>query len=314
MRRPLPAQGLIQGSSTVQSDAIACAKLNKANGQSVTLTNSNVVLGMWSTSTHAFTSGGTSPNAVQVTVPLTASGGNAVNMFFGRVLGVNSMNVSASAVATVGRWDVVIVIDRSSSFSLDLAQAVLGIQTILSDLKTYSPSSYMGVVSFNGVAYTNASLQQVGTNYSALTTAITGIVDCSVGGPPCSGSDLAAGMAGGIALFSASGYSPPTGTRKAIIFISDGASSITSVCLNKNLTDAQDNSLCATEAANAYKNSGISVYSLLYYHGSDSQTDISAMEALIQGNGVFINEPNASQLTADIESMLDGNFSMALVQ
>lgn len=308
------AESLPTSGSAAQTAAINCAKLNKANGQVVTLTTSNTVLGTWDTTTGAFTATTTNPNAIQVNVPLTSANGNAVNMFFGKVLGLTSANVNASAIGCAGRWDVVVVIDRSSSFAQELSTAVSGIQNVLSSLKQYCPSSYMGVVTFNGQGYTTAAMQQVGTNYSTLQSAINGIVDCQSGGPPCSGSDLAAGMAAGIALFSSSGYSPPAGTRKAIIFVSDGAANVTSQCLNNTLSDTQDNTLAATEAHNAYTNSSISVFSLLYYHGSDTQTDVNAMQALIQGQGTFLNEPTASALPADLKAIIVNNLTMQLVQ
>jgi hypothetical protein len=122
-------------------------------------------------------------------------------------------------------------------------------------------------------------------------------------------------MAGAVSLFSAAGYNPPLGTRKAILFISDGAANIGNQCLNKTLSDGQDNALAATEAQNAYNStSNISVYSLLYYHGSDNQTDINAMSALVQGTGEYIQEPDSGQLTTDIESMLMNHLAMQLVQ
>jgi hypothetical protein len=176
------------------------------------------------------------------------------------------------------------------------------------------PNSWLGVVSFNGVAYTNAALQPVGTNYSALQSDVASIVDCQLGGPPCSGSDLAEGMAAGIALFNQSNYSPPLGTRKAIIFVSDGAANVTSACTNSKLSDTQDNTLAATEAANAWNNSGISCFSLLYYHGSDNQTDVSAMQALVQGQGIYVQEATGSQLNADLQSIFISGMTMSLVQ
>lgn len=309
------ARGLPSGSSTAQTDAINCAALNKANSHAVSLTTSNVVTGTWNPTAGTFTATTTNPNAVQVRVPLTSANGNPVSMFFAKVLGISSANVNASATACAGRWDVVVVIDRSGSFEQDLSTAASGIQNVLTSLNQYSPSSYMGVVSFGGVAYTNASMQQVGTNYSALQSAINGIVDCSDGGPPCSGSDLAAGMAAGIALFSSPGYSPPAGTRQAVIFVSDGAASITSKSdPNYGLSDTQDNTLAATEASNAWTNNGISVFSVLYYHGSDTQTDVNAMQALAQGQGTFINEPTATDLPTDLQSIIVNNLSMALVK
>jgi hypothetical protein len=307
------ARGLPAGAAQVQSLAIACAGQNTANGQNVALQGSNIVLGAWNTTARTFTAlTGTAQsqaNACQISIASMPA------TFFARVLGVNSLTTGASATAGVGRWDVVLCCDRSSSFAADLAQALAGMQTVLNDMNQYTPASCLGIVTFGGVAYTTAPLQAVGANYGALQTAISGIQDCQSGGPPCSGSDLAAGMAQAVSLFSAAGYNPPLGTRKAIIFISDGAANVTNQCLNSSLSDAQDNALAATEANTACTSSNhISVYSLLYYHGSDSQTDIDAMEALVQGQGQYIQEPDASQLTADIESMLINNLSMQLVQ
>jgi Flp pilus assembly protein TadG len=306
------ARGLSSGAAQVQSLAIACAQQNTMNGQKVTLQDSNIVLGTWSPTSRSLTvltgSAQSQANACQVNVTSTPS------TFFARVFGVNSVTTGASATAGAGRWDLVICLDRSASFADDLSGAVAGIQAILSDMNQYSPLSYLGIVTFDGLGYVNAPLQAVGANYSTLNTAVIGIQDCQSGGPPCSGSDLAAGMATAVSLFSAAGYNPPLGTRKAILFISDGAASTTSKCVNSNLSDAQDNALAATEAQNAWTSSRISVYSVLYYHGSDNQTDINGMEALVEGRGQYIQEPDPSQLTADIESMLMNNLSMQLVQ
>jgi len=312
------ARVMSNGTSAVQSAVIACAAQNKANGQSITLTNSNITLGTWNATTGTFTavSGSTTPNAVQVNVPLTSANSNPVTLYFAQILGETTANVTSSAIAGGGgtRWDMVLCCDRSSSFSDDLGEAVTGMQDILSSYNTTAPTSYLGVVTFNGVGYTIASLQEVSTNYATLNTAISGIVDCANGGQPCSGSDLAAGMQTAISLFSASGYNPPAGTKKAIIFISDGAANVTSQCLNKNLSDTGDNTLAATEAANAYTNSGISVFSLLYYHGSDNSVDTNAMQALIQGQGIFLQETDPSQLPADLQTMFSTGMKPQLLK
>jgi hypothetical protein len=306
------ARGLAVSAAQVQSLATACAQQNTADGQNVALQNSNIVLGTWNTASRTFTaltgSSQAQPNACQVNLSLSPA------TFFARVFGVQSTTTGASATAGVGRWDIVLCCDRTASFATDLAQAVSGMLTVLNDMNQYTPNSCLGVVTFDGIAFTNAPLQAVGANYSTLQTAISSIVDCQSGGAPCTGSDLAAGMATAVSLFSAPGYNPPLGTRKAILFISDGAANIGNQCLNKTLTDAQDNTLAATEAQNAYSSQNISVYSLLYYHGSDDQTDIDAMEAMVQGTGEYIQEPDPTQLTSDIESMLLNNLSMQLVQ
>ncbi len=312
------ARGLGVSPAQVQTLALTAANENLANGQAIVLQDTDVVLGTWNTSTLSFTpltgSAQSTANACQVTVPLTSANGNPVNLFFAPVWGDKTANVISTAIAGVGRWDVVIVLDRSSSFEADLPTAVAGIQDILTAMNQYTPLSWLGVVTFDGVAYTNAALQPVGTNYSTLQSDIAGVQDCSVGGPPCSGSDLAEGMKAGIALFSAAGYSPPTGTRKAVIFVSDGAANVTSKCVNSSLSDAQDNTLAATEANKAWTSQGISVFSLLYYHGSDSSTDTNAMQALVQGQGTFLQEVDPSLLAGDLKTLFINNLSMSLVQ
>ncbi len=269
-------RGLAVSSTQAQTLAKACANQNTVNGQTMALQSSNVVVGTWSTTAHTFTAlAGTAAsqaNACKVNVTLTAANGNPVSMLFAGALGVHTADVTASAVAGGGRWDIVLVCDISSSFSADLAQATSGMTAVLNQINQYSPTSNLGIVTFTGQTQTVASLQPVGSNYSSLATAINNIQDCAApGGPACCGSDLAAGMATGISLFSAAGYNPPTGTRKAIIFISDGAANISGGCVNSSLSDAGDNSLAATEAQNAWTSKAINVFSLLYYHGSDSR-------------------------------------------
>jgi len=304
-------KGLTTSPSQAQSSAIACAQLNTANGKSVVLQSSNVVLGTWNTTSNTFTaltgSAQSQANACQVTVS------TPVNFFFAPVFGDKGANAVATAIAAAKRWDVVMACDISESFETDLPQAVSGMQAVLSLFNQYSPQSNIGVVTFGSQGWTNASLQPVGANYDALNTTIGDIKDCNAGGPPCGGSDLAAGMATAVSLFSAAGYSPPPGTRQAIIFISDGASNVTSKSLNWPLSDAADNTLAATEASNAWTNNGISVFSLLYYHGSDSATDTDAMEALVQGYGTFMQELNPAELSTDMQTMVLNNMPIGLV-
>ena len=80
-------------------------------------------------------------------------------------------------------------------------QRMLGLPVRQADDARFPPqarpprSRPLGVVTFDGVGYIHASLQPLGTNYSALQATIAGIQDCQDGGPPCSGSDLPAGTA-----------------------------------------------------------------------------------------------------------------------
>ena len=66
------------------------------------------------------------------------------------------------------------------------------------------------------------------------------------------------------------------------------------------------------DVQHAYSNSGISVFSLLYYSSGDTSTNSDAMQALVSGSGIYINEPTASQLTNDLKTFLISGMAMTL--
>jgi Flp pilus assembly protein TadG len=90
------AAGMSSGTAT--SDAIAAAALISVDGTPVALQNSDVVTGTWSNST--FTAGGASPNAVRVKVRRTAARGNAVDVWWGSLIGKSSADITVAATAT----------------------------------------------------------------------------------------------------------------------------------------------------------------------------------------------------------------------
>jgi Putative Flp pilus-assembly TadE/G-like len=100
------ACSLPQGSSAAQSAAIAVAAANTVDGSPLTLTNSNVAIGSWNTSTHVFTSGGSANNittfqAVQITASRAKSSSNGIPLMFGSIIGVSTCNVTATSVASL---------------------------------------------------------------------------------------------------------------------------------------------------------------------------------------------------------------------
>jgi Flp pilus assembly protein TadG len=95
-----------QGTSAVQSAAIAIAAQNKCDGASVVLTDSNISVGIWNTSTGTFSTSGTANNtttfnAVQVTALRTKANGNPIPLLFGSILGASTCNVTATSVAAL---------------------------------------------------------------------------------------------------------------------------------------------------------------------------------------------------------------------
>lgn len=86
--------------SSVAPAAQAMATANMPVEQNGTvLKTSDVVQGTWKASDRSFTVGGANPNAVQVTVRRAAANGNAHTLIFGRFLGMDSIDLSAKAVA-----------------------------------------------------------------------------------------------------------------------------------------------------------------------------------------------------------------------
>ncbi len=328
------ANGLTNGMAI--SYAQSCAALNTANAKSVTLPASAVSLGTWNSTSGSFgvlTGSATSTaNAIKVNVNLSTSNSNAVNLFFSNVLGLSSFNIAASAVASAKRLDVIIVQDASESYSADFSYAVTGHKTLLSDINSTSPSSYLGVVQHTGWGSTWASLQPVGSNFSSLNTTIGKMADCSAsttsaynvyGGtatstavttliPSCSGSDLATGLQQAINMFNSAAYTSavPAGPGKAIILSSDGESNATSNGQHPSptWTDDELNTLAQTTAATALSQ-GISIYVVFYYHGSDTDADTTLLESLVKGNGTFTSTTDATDLPAALDNLFKGSMT-----
>jgi len=90
--------------STALSEAQRAAQLNSVYHTAVSVDSSqDLVLGTWDSSSSTFTAVSaaqqSSANAIQVTCHLSSARGNALSLFFARALGVNTQDVTATAVA-----------------------------------------------------------------------------------------------------------------------------------------------------------------------------------------------------------------------
>ena len=84
--------------SAMDTVAQQYAAYHQAGGKTVTLQTSDIQYGLWDSTARTFTSSSQAGNAIRVTARRDSStGGN--NTFFGRIFGINSFNVSASAVS-----------------------------------------------------------------------------------------------------------------------------------------------------------------------------------------------------------------------
>lgn len=97
------AMGIPSGISTVRARAKDAADDNAADGNTVTIGNSDIEFGTWDAAARTFTvlSGAarSDANAVRVTASRKAANGTAVPLTFARVFGKTSCDVTASATA-----------------------------------------------------------------------------------------------------------------------------------------------------------------------------------------------------------------------
>jgi hypothetical protein len=110
-------------SETTLSIARIYAGKNKVAGVSPTLEESDIVLGhatIDSNNEATFEEGATPSDAVKVTVRMTKDSPNgSIKLFFAKILGVNEVELKASAIAMLVPRDIAIVIDLSRSMNYD---------------------------------------------------------------------------------------------------------------------------------------------------------------------------------------------------
>lgn len=85
------------------------------------LVDQDIEVGVWDKATRNFTVGATPANAVRVATRRGGGNGNPVSLFFGKVLGVSTLDLSASAIAGGSRRPIcLIALDSSAQGSLSL--------------------------------------------------------------------------------------------------------------------------------------------------------------------------------------------------
>ncbi len=99
------ASSLLDGQEQAETVAQRYAEANRASGDAVSIVpGEDLEIGYWDSSERSFHAlGGAhpTPNAVRVTARLSAARGNQANLFFGRLLGSDSVDLSATAVGVV---------------------------------------------------------------------------------------------------------------------------------------------------------------------------------------------------------------------
>jgi Flp pilus assembly protein TadG len=271
------------------------------------------------TFTSLATSGGTSPNAVQVTGLNTAANSNPVSLIFSRLINKPSFDMTKTAVASFGTgqtFDTIIVNDLSQSFSSSIANQRAADNAILNCVSSSAGSqSQFGITTFDGHSNIYQALSQASTNLSTLQTKISALNSCGhAGTPACSGSNVAAAIYSAIQQFSGASYA---NARKNIVVITDGVpnadaitygtadgiyptpTSTTPTCTN-HCTDANLLTMAQNQAAVAKANS-ISI-STIYYSGdtpaSQQASYAAALATLVTGTGVAMVAPTQAKISS----------------
>ena len=287
------------------------------------LQTADVQTGTWNFSTRVFTPTTTNPTAVRVTVKSTTANSNAFPLYFTRLIGYSTVDLTATATATFGSnkaWDITIIQDVTASLnSTQMSDAKTADQALLDCVKNNTgPTSQVGVESFTAIHQTKINITSVGTtsNYNNLKNAITGMNICGNSGQPaCSGTNIAAGIQAGISQFTGGGYTQPSANfGKAIILVTDGIPNWTNSSTTNNgaygssmggactgCTSANGDSVLAANAtaqADAAHTAGIDVFTIFLQQAGSTVADQNFLASLVRGNGKAYTTANSGSLSA----------------
>jgi|CXWL01.1.fsa_nt_gi Flp pilus assembly protein TadG len=285
------------------------ANMNHSKYGSV-VADADVVLGNWDWDSSAFTAGDTPVNAIHVFANRSKKNNNAVNLFFAPIFGRNSTEVSASATAAMGRaqrWDVVISQDVTGSFVDEIDEARLADQGLLDCIHDNAPDTMLGLVTFTGYGQTVSGLKSVNTDYAALSTSIGKIKNCgSAGMPPCSGTNIGAGLDQALAVLATS---TSVDLPQAIVLVTDGMP-------NSGIPGYSDADLVnwAEDSADKADALGISIFTL-FYSGNDGTLGANDFLAgLIRGEGTAHETADPAEIGEKLQDICRSGLKAMLVQ
>lgn len=286
---------------------------NNVAGAPMTLASSNIVFGKstrQSNGTYNFVAGQMPSNAVRVTADRTqGSTAGAVNLFFGKLLGVQDFEPTEVATVIRGDRDVMLVIDASGSMmsKLDSQDYPTGcdastpphptlsrwalvrqsLDLFLNVLANTAPEEQVGLVTYG----TNATFHQTLTNdYNLISAPID-----AIGSAPISGwTNLGEGLLFGQTYLTTVPESRFYAAR-TIVLLTDGQPNVgpdpideATACKDKNIvvhtisfSDFADQAMMQEIA---------DITGGDYYHAPDSATLLSAFEEIGLNLPVFLTE------------------------
>ncbi|MBC8106639.1 MAG: hypothetical protein H7Z14_08625 [Anaerolineae bacterium] len=285
--------GMWQSVATVKSRVATAGLENMVDGKPLVIDPAaDLEFGTWNAATKTFTvlvgSAQTGATAVRVTGRRSASRGTAVPTFFGKLLGRNTIDMKATAIAAYGQGaDVVLIQDITTSFSDELADAKVGDQALVDTLYANgSGITRIAILVHTGWGKTLAPLTVVGTNYSYLTNIVSSIkLAGSPGMPVASGTDIAAGFDEALKVYTAPGYVAPAG-GKVVVLVSDGQPTSSSAGSHPGLSDAQMLTLAQTRANQLWAQN-VHIYIVFFDRDNDAAA-ANKLKTLTRGNGDFV--------------------------
>lgn len=165
------------------SNAVSFASMNKADEQPVALdANADVEFGTWNATAKSFTvltgSARTNANAVRVTARRTSARGNATPLLFAKVLGAQTCDTSASAIAMLNPSRPAPGVVGINSFRMNGGDIVDSYDSRLGSYSSQTPDDEVGVASNGSISLNGSGVIKgdvyFGSTVSAPSGAISG--------------------------------------------------------------------------------------------------------------------------------------------
>ena len=306
------ASGNRAGASVV---ALDFAGKNAPYGAGSILEANDVELGNWDADTKTFTpTGSANFTAVRVTTRMSQAQGNAMQSSLASIMGIDSFDVAASAIATVDggvQWDINLVQDVSGSFRDEIDLAVTADQTLLQCISERAdPSSRIGGVTFGVGSYSMGAMVPLEAGFDALYEEF-GDVDVGYG-TSSGGTNIGAGLNTAIDMILAVGPASNEG-KQGIVLVGDGvpvcSRSMRRAGVCSSTGQLQNQAVAAADRAEA---EGISIFTVFFNENSDYGSS-TFMESLVRGDGTFSETPDPTQLTALTQDICNSALPLRLV-
>jgi hypothetical protein len=229
--------------------------------------------------------------------------GNPVSTVFAQILGFDSVDVGATAIAARGviNADIVVLQDVTVSFLEEMDIAKDADKALVDTFAADDANDVrMGAVSFTRHTVDDHELEYLNTAQNSIKSAIDSMAIChSAGSPygPCYGTDIGIGIDAATDMLLTSGRPE---ADKVIVLVSDGVPCIGEAPVSQWVSTGQ---AWATAAANAAGDAGVNVFSITLCEPSASSNpcsvaDITFNESLARGigSGATTTDPDALEL------------------